>query len=155
MPRRQIKEALALIFQGINHLTRAFPNRHFTIDGRLVGDIGEVIAALEYDLTLDAVQRRGHDARTSDGRNVQIKATFKDHLTLRYECDLYLGIKLHPNGDFEEIYNGPIELIRQRFGTRQGFGSALLSFPNKRLRELNALIPADHRVSRRQPRTDT
>jgi hypothetical protein len=49
--RNAITEALALIFQGIEKLKSAFPHRQFTIDGRLVGDIGEVIAALEYDLT--------------------------------------------------------------------------------------------------------
>ena len=47
--RESITEGLALIFKGIDRLREAFPNRAFTIDGRLVGDVGEVIAALEYD----------------------------------------------------------------------------------------------------------
>ena len=63
-----ITEGLALIFRGIDRLREAFPNRAFTIDGRL-GDIGEVIAALEYDLTLDPVSRRitTRAAPTADG----------------------------------------------------------------------------------------
>jgi Family of unknown function (DUF6998) len=56
--RKTITEALALIFQGIEKLKNAFPHREFTIDGRLVGDIGEVIAALEYDLVLDSLTTR-------------------------------------------------------------------------------------------------
>ena len=48
---QSIAEALRLISEGIQHLKRAFPNRKFTIDGRLVGDIGEIIAALEMTLT--------------------------------------------------------------------------------------------------------
>jgi hypothetical protein len=44
---QSIAEALRLISEGIQHLKRAFPNRKFTIDGRLVGDIGEIIAARE------------------------------------------------------------------------------------------------------------
>jgi len=32
------------------------------VDGRLVGDIGEMIAELEYDLTLDEVSAPNHDA---------------------------------------------------------------------------------------------
>ena len=81
--RDTIKEALALIFDGISRLTDEFPNRAFTIDGRLVGDIGEVIAALEYDIVLDEVGQPNHDGTTSDGRRVQVKATFKDHLTFK------------------------------------------------------------------------
>ena len=49
MNRAAITEGLRLIFQGIAHLEKAFAYRAFTIDGRLVGDVGEVIAAVEYD----------------------------------------------------------------------------------------------------------
>jgi hypothetical protein len=96
MSQAEIANALRLIFEGIDALKRVFPNRAFTIDGRLVGDIGEVIAALEYDLTLHDVSQPKHDAVTSDGRNVQIKATFKDSLTFRTIPDYYLGFKLYP-----------------------------------------------------------
>ena len=106
-----IKEALTFIFQGIGRLSEAFPSRRFTIDGRLVGDIGEVIAQLEYDLTLDRVSVPDHDARMPDGRRVQIKATFKDSLTFKTCPDYYLGFKLDRNGGFKEIFNGPGELI--------------------------------------------
>ncbi len=83
MSRTAISAALGEIFSGIERLKVAFPHRAFTIDGRLVGDIGEVIGALEYDLQLDQVSRPTHDATTPDGRNVQIKATFKNQLTMR------------------------------------------------------------------------
>lgn len=43
-----IECALSSIFAGIRLLKAAFPQKEFTIDGRLVGDIGEVIAAIEY-----------------------------------------------------------------------------------------------------------
>lgn len=78
MSGSEITSSLEQIFVGIARLKAAFPHRAFTIDGRLVGDIGEVIAAIEYDLTLDEVQRPRHDARTSDGRHMQIKARAKD-----------------------------------------------------------------------------
>ena len=76
MSRAIITEALSLIFQGIQQLEASLPNRAFTIDGRLVGDPGEVIAALEYDLVLHATSQPTHDANSADGRLVQIKATF-------------------------------------------------------------------------------
>jgi len=72
-------EGLALIYRGIERLRNAFPHRALTIDGRLVGDIGEVIAALEYDISLDDVSRPGHDACARDGCLIQIKATFRTH----------------------------------------------------------------------------
>ena len=50
--------------------------RNFTLDGRLVGDIGEVLAAQHLEITLDDTQRRGHDGYThvsGHQREVQIK----------------------------------------------------------------------------------
>lgn len=64
MSRTEITASLEQIFAGIQRLKTSFPHRAFTIDGRLVGDIGEVIAAIEYDVILDVVQRPRHDART-------------------------------------------------------------------------------------------
>ena len=75
MPKHQaLTEGLALVFQGIERLLLAFPNRRFTIDGRLVGDIGEVLAELEYDVNLHEVSQPEYDEVTTDGRRVQIKA---------------------------------------------------------------------------------
>src|SRR5258708_747234 len=147
--RQEINEALALIFQGIARLQKAFPNRAFTIDGRLVGDIGEVIAALEYEVVLDDVQQPDHDAKTLDGRRVQIKATFKDSLTFKTRPDYYLGFKLFPDGRHEEIFNGPGRIIFERWGTRKGIGKDLLSFPIAELTRLSKAVPATERVPRR------
>lgn len=149
MSRSEITSSLAQIFAGIGRLKAAFPQRAFTIDGRLVGDIGEVIAAIEYDLTLDTVQRPRHDARTSEGRDVQIKATFKNQLTIRAVPDFYLGFRLSPDGEFEEIYNGPGQPIADRFGHRKGFGELLLSMPVSELRKLSVSIPPEQRIPRR------
>jgi hypothetical protein len=66
-----ISEALGLIFQGIKGLRNAVPNRAFTIDCRLVGNIGEVIAGLEYDITFNKVSQPVHDGRTSAAREGQ------------------------------------------------------------------------------------
>ena len=144
-----IAAALRSIFQGIEQLKTAFPNREFTIDGRLVGDVGEVIAALEYDLVLHDVSQPNHDALTSDGRNVQIKATFKDSLTFKTVPDYYLGFKLFPDGRHEEVFNGTGRRIYDRFASRKGIGAALLSFPNAELRKLSLGIPEHERVPRR------
>jgi hypothetical protein len=53
-----IAEALRSIFHGISLLQGSFSNRQFTIDGQLVGDIGEIIAAAEFDIVLDDISRQ-------------------------------------------------------------------------------------------------
>ena len=40
--RTVITSALKIIFESIENLRCTFPHKKFTIDGRLVGDIGEV-----------------------------------------------------------------------------------------------------------------
>jgi hypothetical protein len=150
MPQRQaITEALALIFKGIERLKGVFPNRNFTIDGRLVGDIGEVIAALEYDVILHDTSQPGHDGITSDGRRVQIKATFKDQLTFRSIPDYYLGFKLFQDGRHEEIFNGPGRMIYDYYALRKGVGVDLLSFPLAVLRNLSSSVHPHDRIPTR------
>ena len=151
MPQRlAITEALALIFQGIAHLKQTFPNRAFTIDGRLVGDIGEVIAALEYDVVLFEISQPDHDETTSTGRRVQIKATFKDYLTFKTVPDYYLGFKLFPDGRHEEIFNGPGNVIYERYKHRKGIGVQLLSFPLRELKALSRGVLDHERIPRRE-----
>ena len=149
MTRQNITSALALIFNGIDQLKQAFPGREFTIDGRLVGDIGEVIAELEYELTLHPVSQPVHDATTSDYRNVQIKATFKESLTFRKVPDYYLGFKLFSDGRHEEVFNGPGKVIFDRYVRRANIGRDLLSFPIKELRRLSADVPEAQRIPKR------
>jgi len=48
---------------------------NFTLDGKLVGDIGEVVAARYFGLTICQSRLAGVDALTKNERTVQIKAT--------------------------------------------------------------------------------
>jgi hypothetical protein len=148
--KKRIAEALGLIFEGIGRLKDAFPKKEFTIDGRLVGDIGEITAQLEYDVELFDVLREGHHGKTSDGRLVQVRATFKDSLGFPSVPDCYFGLKLYRDGTYEEIYNGPGKLIYEKYKHRSGIGKKLLSFPNSDLRELSARVPRNDRISKRK-----
>ena len=141
--------------QGIERLKDAFPNRKFTIDGRLVGDIGEVIAELDYDVSLHLVMRPGYDGRTSDGRDVQIKATFKDSLTFVSVPDYYLGFKLYNDGSYEEVFNGPGNLISDRYRGRKNIGVKLLSFPIAELRKLSQQVEQNQRIPKRETQKST
>ena len=146
-----IKEALRQVFSGIEMLRATFEGkRKFTIDGRLVGDIGEVIAELNYKLKIDEKSRSEYDAETEDGRLVQIKATFKDSLTFSTTTGLYLGFKLFEDGGYQEIYNGPAKMIYEHYKHRKDIGEKLLSFPIKELRELNGRVEPNDRVRRKK-----
>jgi hypothetical protein len=149
MTKAIITDALNLIFEGITRLKDVFPGKEFTIDGRLVGDIGEVIAALDYDIQLYNVLQAGHDGQTSDGRRVQVKATFKDSLTLSSIPDYYLGFKLHKDGRYEEVYNGPGSAICERYSHRKGIGRTLLSFPINELHKLSSGVKQEDRIPKR------
>ena len=147
--RKNIAAALTSIFDGISHLHNSFPIRQFTIDGRLVGDIGEIIAALMYDIELDELSQPDHDGTTSDGKRVQVKATFQDALTFKTVPQYYLGLKLFQDGHYEEIYNGPGEIIRDKYSHRSGIGVNLLRFPNTDLKKLSNQVPRDQKVPSR------
>ncbi len=144
-----IKEALQKIFDGISQLRKASPNKKFTIDGRLVGDIGEAIVQRDYNVTLYEKLIKGYDGETDDGRLVQIKATFKNSLTFTKTPDYYLGIKINEDGSYSEIYNGPGKYIKKEYEHRKGFGEKLLSFPNSVLNEISKNIPISEKVQKR------
>ncbi|GFM60373.1 hypothetical protein PSCICG_15330 [Pseudomonas cichorii] len=74
--QKQIAGALEELFGAVSKLQTAYPGKPFTLDGRLVGDIGEVVASLHYRIKLNEGLTKHHDAVCDDGRNVQIKTTF-------------------------------------------------------------------------------
>lgn len=73
----------------------------------MIGSIGEALAASCYALDLFPAGTETHDARSRDGRLVQIKATQIDRVSLSSEPEFLLVLKIHPDGTFSEVYNGP------------------------------------------------
>jgi hypothetical protein len=96
-----------------------------------VGDVGEIIEAAEFDVVLDDIGRAYHDGHTSDGRLVQIKATFKDELTFRTTPQLYLGFKLYPDGNHDVVFNGPGEVIFNECGIGRASEKTYLVFRSR------------------------
>lgn len=104
-----IPDAVRQMLLIVEKLCAAYPKKKFTLDGRLVGDIGEVLVEDAYDLDLFADMKKHHDGECSDGRLVQIKATMKKSLTFPADHipNYYLGVQIHSDGTFTEIFNGP------------------------------------------------
>lgn len=128
--------------------------RHFTLDGRLIGDIGEVLAVQHYAITLTTTQTAVHDAVTADGRKVQIKATMKDSLTFPWgdAPDYYIGLKILEDGTYEEIYNGPGAIIKNealaRRKSRPKTGSHVVSIGV--LARLQKSVPPNEQIPKRE-----
>ena len=95
------------LYRIVKELEDAYPGRHFTPDGHLVGSLGEVYAAERYGLELFEASCPVHDAKAPDGRLVQIKATQGDRIAISECPDFLIVLHITKNGDFEEIYNGP------------------------------------------------
>jgi len=147
-----VGDALASIFAGIEKLQACCRDgRRFTIDGRLVGDIGELIAARDFDIRLDPKSGKTHDGcLTQDpARRVQVKATFQDQLTFGREPMLYLGLKLYRDGRYDVIFNGPGRVVAEAFSHRRHIGEKLLRLPISRLRELDRVVNEGDRVPAR------
>jgi hypothetical protein len=100
-------------------LRALFPGRPFTLDGHLVGSIGEVIAAEWYGLELLPCSVEAHDARAPGGRLVQIKATQRAQIGITAEPEHLIVLRLLPSGEAEEVFNGPGALAWARVGPRQ------------------------------------
>jgi hypothetical protein len=144
-----LSSTIAHLFAAIEDLKRLYPHKSFTLDGRLVGDIGEVLAEERYGIKLYPKQKARHDGETEDGRKVQIKATFKDSLTFTVVPDFYIGLKLRRNGTCEEVFNGPGKLIYRRWKHRKGIGKTQLSFPIDQLSKLSIEVESRSRIPTR------
>ncbi len=123
--------------------------RKFTLDGRLVGDIGEIIVEMHYDITLDTISKKMFDGEDSKGRKIQIKATMQDALTFKTTQGHFIGIKINKDGSYEEIYNGPAKNIYDHYSHRKGIGETLLRFNNETLLGLSKKIHIEDRISKK------
>lgn len=91
------------------------PKLNFPLDGRLVGDIGELLAAMKLGITIQNRQKTGFDGTDIQGRNVEIKTTFKDSFAFRKIAEQVICIKLHGSTHWEIIYDGPGEKLLPLF----------------------------------------
>lgn len=102
----RVKEQVQKMIQIVKELEADFPGRHFTLDGHLVGSIGEVMSAYYYGVELYTASTEIHDGEV-EGRKVQIKISQQDNIAINHEPDYLIVLYLRKNGDIYEVYNGP------------------------------------------------
>lgn len=145
---RPVKEYVVELLGIVCQMQRDYPKRKFTLDGRLVGDIGEILAEQIYDLELlDELQQR-HDA-ISSGRYIQIKTTMKKTLGFGDIPDFYLGIRVDEHGAVEELFNGPGAILSEAIKHRKRPKNYLYNISINQLRELNKTVHPAERIPKR------
>ena len=140
-----LKAGLRQLLEAQASLRAAFPERRFTLDGNLIGDIGEAAAQIEFDFT---PARRGmkrvdgHGFRVSGERvEAQVKLTQGDAIRIRYRARQLLVYHLSDAGSLELVYNGPGDDLPERDGAYQTVS----------LRERDARTADALRLRRREP----
>lgn len=172
----RIGKALRALLSGRNQLKRAHRSHlansshkgdrqgmTFALDGRLVGDIGELIAAEAFHLELLGTRAKNIDAVTTAGpsKKVQVKATFRpDSLSIKHAFDHFLGLQLRDDGRFRVVYNGPAKRVMDYLRAPKAHGHAGRQHASKRLEPitlgawatLNFAVKGSDRIPRRRPR---
>ena len=143
---QRIPELVQRLYALVDELEKLFPHRRFTLDGVLVGSIGEVLAESHYNLKLYPSSTEGHDAVSSSGRQVQIKATQAKSVGLRSEPEHLLVLRLTRDGRAEEVFNGPGGLAWQNAGKMQKNGQKAISV--SKLERLMESVPDGERLLR-------
>ena len=133
-----IKQLVQRLVEIVAQLEAEFPGRHFTLDGHLVGSIGEVMAAYYYGIELYAASTEIHDGEV-DGKKVQIKISQQDNIVINHEPDYLIVLYLNRNGNIYEVYNGPGKLPWESASKRD-------SHNNKHMR-VNKLMELDKAVN--------
>ena len=141
-----LSDKIKELYKITNELENSYPGRKFTIDGHLVGSIGEVIVAEHYGLELLPNSTKTHDARTKDGKMVQIKATQVKGIAISSEPDYLIVIRLLSDGSWEEIYNGPGKAAWDNAGKMQKNGQRPISL--SKLRNLMGSVDINDKIVR-------
>lgn len=144
--QEMVAEKIKTLYRVSHELEQLFPGRHYTPDGHMIGSIGEALAACCYGLTLFEASAETHDAKASDGRLVQIKATQIDRVALSSKPKWLLVLQIHPDGTFSEVYNGPGKLAWEHCWEKQKNGQQPISLA--KLRSLQDEVPEEDRLKR-------
>jgi hypothetical protein len=112
----------------------------------MVGSIGECMVADAYGLELKTASNKGFDAVTSDGLQVEIKATQSKSVAFRSEPAHAIIIRILADGTFEEAYNGPGNLVWQQFSGKKMPSNGQFQISLSKLKELNKRVNESSRV---------
>jgi hypothetical protein len=134
----QVSNLIDQLYGSTDALEELFPGRKFTIDGHLVGSIGEVVASYMFGLKLNAASALAHDAVSSCGKQVEIKLTQGKSVAIRHEPEHLLVLSRPKGSKISVIYNGPGAPAWTAAGKMQRNGQRPIGL--KKLAVLNATV---------------
>ena len=144
----KLKILVEQLYSTVNELESMFPGRHFTPDGHMVGSLGECLVADAYNLELMPASNLGYDALSETGSQIEIKATQAKSVAFRSQPQHAIIIKIYPDGSFEEIFNGPGELIWKKFEGKSKPSNGQFQISISKLRVINEDVANADRVPR-------
>ena len=144
----EVPNLVADLYRIVDRLEGLFHGRPFTVDGHLLGSIGEVLAAYHYGLDLTAPSTKGCDAQSAWVGGIEIKTTQRKSVAFRSEPPHLLVFQLDRTGRADEVFNGPGKLVWPFVGNRQKNGQSSITL--SKLRELQRIVPPTERLPRVQ-----
>lgn len=141
-----LSDKIKELYKITTELERTYPGRKFTVDGHLVGSIGEVIVAEHYGLNLLPNSTKTHDAVSKEGKMVQIKATQVKGISISSEPDYVIVIRILSDGSWVEVYNGPGKPVWDNAGKMQKNGQRPISL--SKLRSLMNSVETKDMIAR-------
>ena len=137
-----VKQKVTELLRIVDELENRFPGKKFTLDGHLLGSMGEVLAEYYYQIKPYRNSAKTHDGEV-DGKRVQVKITQGDSVDINDVPDYLLVLFLNKkDGSVYEVYNGPCGWLRDCKRTKNGWYSRTLN----KLVELDKSISDDCRI---------
>lgn len=125
--RVPLPNTVSKLYEAVEELKLAYPGRHFTLDGHLVGSIGEVVARETFGFELLPASAPGHDAICKARGNVQVKITAGSSVSMRSTCDHLIVLRIVSPQEAEIVYDGKGDPIWQIAGKMQSNGQRRVS----------------------------
>jgi hypothetical protein len=140
----EVAGLLNALYAASDRLESIFPGRKFTLDGHLVGSVGEVIAAYMFDLDLVKASSKAHDATTRSGKRVEIKFTQGSSIGIRHEPHHLVVLQRLKDGPVRIVFNGPGNAAWNAAGAMHSNGQRPIGL--KKLAELDRVIDIASRL---------
>lgn len=127
-------------------------NKQFSLDGKLVGDIGEVLVAEKYGLELYSENTPIHDAfEKTTNRKVQIKSTMKGYCYFPFSDvpDYFISVRILEDGKLEELFNGSGQFILEHYIQKRNikpYRKSYYSLSIRLLEELNKQVEEKDKI---------
>ena len=123
----------------------------FTLDGRLVGDIGEALVSEMFDIEIYGGNKHNYDGcHRPTNKQVQIKASMAYNFSYPFDIDLehYIAVHIEPDGTLEVLYNGPGKYVNTflKDKKRKSYRDIWTTITANHLRQLDSNLQPSERL---------